>query len=75
LVNNCDFARHYDFKRVFEDLARVQSRNLAAFYLTRTDTMLINHALNKEGERARKVKAVRTFVSLILVTKRTAGGG
>jgi hypothetical protein len=49
LVNNCDFARHYDFKRSFEDLRRAQSRNLAAFYLTPTDTMLINHALNKEA--------------------------
>jgi hypothetical protein len=59
LVNNCDFARHYDFKRSFEDLRRAQSRNLAAFYLTPTNTMLINHALNKEGERARKIQAER----------------
>jgi hypothetical protein len=37
--------------------------------------MLINSALNDVGHRARKVETVRTFVSLILVTKRTAGGG
>jgi hypothetical protein len=75
MVNNCGFARHFDFKRAFEDLGRVQSPNPAAFNLTRADTMLINRALSRKGQRARKAKDVRTFISLIVVSKRTAGGG
>jgi hypothetical protein len=71
LVNDCDFPRHSDFKRVFEDLSRRRSRNPAAFGLTVKDTMLINHDLIAKGTR------VRAFVttSLILVARRTAGGG
>jgi hypothetical protein len=68
MVNNCGFARHSDFKQTFEDLPGRGRPIVAAIGLTQTDTMLIKRSI-KEAEH------VRTFVSLILVSKRTAGGG
>jgi hypothetical protein len=44
MVNDCDFPRHSDFKRLFEDGRRRQRRIAAAFCLTQADTMLINAA-------------------------------
>jgi hypothetical protein len=69
MVNDCGFARHSDFKRQFEDLVSIPDRNLAAICLTPADTMLINGALKAKGAHVCKL------VSLILVTRRTAGGG
>jgi hypothetical protein len=71
LVNDCDFARRFDFKRVFEDALSLESRIAAAFGLTQADTMLINPALQTKGTHVRTIVAT----SLILVVRRTAGGG
>jgi hypothetical protein len=75
LVNTCDFACGIDFKRVFEDSPGLQSRIAAAFGLTQTDTML--YKKRDQHKRPAKGKHVRTIVakSLILVSRRTAGGG
>jgi hypothetical protein len=75
LVNDCDFARDSDFKHAFEDLLSMARRIAAAFGLTQTDTMLYKMGAEPEGH-ARDLH-VRTIVatSLILVSRRTAGGG
>jgi hypothetical protein len=69
MVNDCGFTHRFEFKHQFEDSLTVPSRIPAAFCLTQPDTMLINGALKARGAHVRK------FVSLILVTKRTAAGG
>jgi hypothetical protein len=68
LVNDCGSARRIDFKRQFEVLQGCESPILAAFGLTGSDTMLINAGIIEGGTQVR-------LISLILVSKRTAGGG
>ena len=68
MVNDCSFPRHSDFKRQFEVGGGGGGRIVAAISLTGADTMLIK-VLQTKGTH------VRISVSLILVTKRTAGGG
>jgi hypothetical protein len=46
LVNECGFARKYDFKRQFEELRRRQSRNPAAICLTLAAAMPYKDGLN-----------------------------
>jgi hypothetical protein len=41
MVNNCDFPRRFDFKRLFEEVAVARSPIAAAIGLTHPDTMLI----------------------------------
>jgi len=69
MVKNCGLARGFDFKREFEVWPRRQSRIVAPFGLTGAATMPINAAFKQRAE------ALRPIASLILVTKRTAGGG
>jgi hypothetical protein len=68
-VNDCDFPRRIDFKRMFEVLSVKRSLIPAAIGLTGADTMLIKRAWIKKGTH------VRLTTSLILVSKRTARGG
>jgi len=76
MVNDCEFPRRCDFKRLFEDLITMRRRKAAAFGLTGVDTMRITAALNaKTDTRRTDADQVRTMTSLILVSKRTAGGG
>jgi hypothetical protein len=70
LVNDCGLARPVDFKRPFEVCQWPQRRIPAAIDLTGAAAMHINHRLRMKGT------SVRNFaISLILVSKRTAGGG
>jgi hypothetical protein len=71
LVNDCSFARPVDFKRSFEVRRGLPRRIPAAIDLTGAAAMHINYPFRTKGT------SVRTFVatSLILVSKRTAGGG
>jgi hypothetical protein len=70
LVNDCGFARPVDFKRAFEVCRGLPRRIPAAIYLTGAAAMHINQ------RSERRAQSVRTFAtSLILVSKRTAGGG
>jgi hypothetical protein len=70
LVNDCGFARPVDFKRAFEVCRGPPRRIPAAFGLTGAAAMHINRSLRTKGT------SVRNFAtSLILVSKRTAGGG
>jgi hypothetical protein len=73
LVNACSFPRRYDFKRTFEDWRRRQSRNPAALSLTGAAAIPYKSALKREGAFVRLAMTIAT--SLILVSKRTAGGG
>jgi hypothetical protein len=70
LVNDGGFARPVDFKRAFEVRCGPLRRISAAFCLTGAAAMPINQHLRTKGT------SVRNFAtSLILVSKRTAGGG
>jgi hypothetical protein len=69
LVNDCSFPRHYDFKHTFEVAQCSRGRNPAALSLTRAAAIPYKSGLSKEGT------LVRLATSLILVSKRTAGGG
>ena len=70
LVNDCGFARPVDFKRAFEVRRGLPRRIPAAICLTGAAAMHINQGLRTKGT------SVRNFaISLILVSKRTAGGG
>jgi hypothetical protein len=71
LVNNCGFARPVDFKRSFEVCRSPPRRIPAAFGLTGAAAMHINYRLRTKGTSVRTLVAI----SLILVSKRTAGGG
>jgi len=71
LVNDCEIPRQSDFKQRFELGRATQSPIVAAFGLTQPDTMPYNLPRSSKPEGT----DVRLLVSLILVSKRTAGGG
>ena len=71
MVKVCDFVRRFDFKRLFEEIASTKRRIPAAFGLTGADTMLINSDQRNKGTHVRTI----VTISLILVSRRTAGGG
>jgi hypothetical protein len=72
LVNDLRLPRHSDFKREFERDGAGASPIVAAIGLTQTDTMLITAGDQRQDKQ--RGRRVRPFVSLILVSKRTAGG-
>jgi hypothetical protein len=73
LVNDCKIPRQPDFKRKFELGGATPSPIVAAFGLTAADTM--PYKRSRSSNPKLEGMHVRIFASLILVSKRIAGGG